>query len=101
MLSQDLDDKQKEGLKGFVDGCSNVLKELDKKLDKYGELKPIELNPGELKSGESKLHLGTGRRGVKRFWKRLKWDPEDFKGIQTRITAHITFLNNFQGRINK
>jgi hypothetical protein len=84
VLSTELDTQQRNDLGEIVDGCLNVLKELEQTLDKYGEFKP---GPGSV-----------GSR-VKRIWKRLKWEPEDIKGIRNRIIAHVTFLNTFQGRI--
>lgn len=84
VLSTDLDTQQTNDLREIVDGCFNVLKELEQVLEKYGELKP----------GQK----GVGNR-VKRTWKKLKWEPEDIKEIRSRIIARVTFLNAFQGRL--
>jgi Cdc6-like AAA superfamily ATPase len=34
-------------------------------------------------------------------WKRVKWEPDDIKEFRSRITANITLLNAFNGRITK
>jgi peptidoglycan hydrolase CwlO-like protein len=80
----DLNTQQKTELREIADGCLNVLKKLEKTLDKYGELK----------SGSGSI----GKR-IKRVWKRLKWEPEDIKELRSRIVANVTLLNTFQGKI--
>jgi Cdc6-like AAA superfamily ATPase len=67
-------------------GCRNVLDELQRILDKYGEL--------NYKTGS------VGRR-IKRVWKRLKWEPEDIKELRSRISTNIGFLNAFNGRLTQ
>jgi hypothetical protein len=80
----DLNTQQRNELREIADGCLNVLAELEKTLDNYGELK----------SGSRSV----GNR-VKRVWKRLTWEPEDIKELRNRIVGNVTLLNTFQGRI--
>ena len=35
------------------------------------------------------------------MWKRVKWEPDDIKEFRSRITANVTLLNTFNGRITK
>lgn len=84
LCDQELIDEQKVQLKEIAAGCRNVLDELEKTLDKYGELQP---GPASL-----------GSR-MRRVWKRLKWEPEDIKELRDRITSNITLLNSFQGML--
>jgi len=80
----DLDTQQKNELREIANGRLNVLEELEKTLDKYGELK-----------SDSKR---VGSR-VKRVWKRLKWEPD--KELRSHIVANVALLNTFQGKNNK
>jgi hypothetical protein len=34
-------------------------------------------------------------------WKRVKWEPDDIREFRSRITANITLLNAFNGRVTK
>jgi hypothetical protein len=61
-----------------------VLKELYDTLGRYQEL---DFNP--------KTFGGKARR----VWKRLKWEPEDIKGLRCRIVVNITLLNAFHGKL--
>ena len=35
------------------------------------------------------------------MWKRVKWEPDDIREFRSRITANITLLNAFNGRVTK
>ena len=79
-----LSDQQKAEVGHILNGCRNVLEELEKTLEKYGGL---ESSGGVL-----------GDR-MKRMWKRLKW--EDVSEFQDWIASNITLLNAFIGRISR
>ncbi|KAH8645974.1 hypothetical protein BGZ60DRAFT_535757 [Tricladium varicosporioides] len=81
---QELSNSQKTQLKEIAASCQSVLDELEKTLNKYGELK----------SGPARL----GAR-VRRVWKKLKWEPEDIKELRGRIVSNVTLLNSFQGML--
>jgi len=84
LYDQELIDQHKVQLKEIAAGCQNVLHELEKTLDRYGELQP------------GPVSLGAR---VRRVWKRLKWEPEDIKELRGRIVSNITLLNSFQGML--
>jgi hypothetical protein len=73
-------------LKKIASGCWNVLYTLEQTLEKYDELKPGH---------------GSVGKGVKRAWKRLKWEPEDIRELRSRISSNIGLLNAFTGRITR
>jgi peptidoglycan hydrolase CwlO-like protein len=83
---RELNDQQKRDLEDIDKGCRNVLDELERILDKYGELRS---------DTES-----IGKR-IKRVWKRLKWEPDDIRELRDRITSNVTLLNTFLGRISR
>ncbi|RYP22843.1 hypothetical protein DL765_001439 [Monosporascus sp. GIB2] len=65
--------QQKADLRQIASSCHNILVDLEKTLDKYGEM---EHNRGNL-----------GER-VTRVWKKLKWEPEDIRDLRNRITSN-------------
>jgi hypothetical protein len=69
-------------------GCRNVLEELKDTLEKHQEL-------------DSNSKARTFARKARRVWKRVKWEPDDIKEFRSRITANVTLLNAFNGRITK
>ncbi|KAF7555607.1 hypothetical protein G7Z17_g2037 [Cylindrodendrum hubeiense] len=83
IAEQEPDLSEKADLEIIANGCRNVLEDLENTLSKYYELRT-----------EPK---GFGR-GIKRAWKRLKWEPDDITEIRSRITSNITLLNAFSGR---
>ncbi|KUI71876.1 hypothetical protein VM1G_07859 [Cytospora mali] len=64
LVDYDLDCQQQTLLKEIQTSCENVLKSLEKKIGQY-----------------QGLDHGSGslRKGAKRIWKRLSWEPEDTK----------------------
>ena len=88
---RDLTDEQAKELAGITEGCHNVLKALDKTLEKYQELG----------SDNKNCDLKSFRFKARRGWKRLVWEPEDLKELRSRITSNITLLNAFNGRVTK
>lgn len=71
---------REESLGSLSVACREVLEDLEKTLDKYGEL-------------GSKTGSLSGR--VKRSWKRLTWEPEDIRVLRSRITSNIAMLNTY------
>jgi hypothetical protein len=86
LSDRELHNKQEAELREIVNGCKNVLNELEHILDEYGELK----------SGR-----GSVSKRVKRVWKRLKWEPEDTKQLRSRISTNIGLLNTFTSRLTR
>ncbi|OCL02380.1 hypothetical protein AOQ84DRAFT_382728, partial [Glonium stellatum] len=84
--NQELTSKQKTELSEIVCGCRSALEELEKTLDKYGEL-----GPGPV----------TVEKWTKRVWKKLKWEPDDIRELRNRIVSNVTFLNAFNGRLTR
>lgn len=81
-----LGDEQRTQIRDILDGCGNVLRDLEKVVNNYGELKS-----------------GTGSFGdrVKRVWKKLNWEPEDVRELRARVTSNIGLLNVFLARISR
>ena len=73
LSSQSLNGGQEAQLIILNDGCSDVLKDLDKLLKKYHS-------------------LGTKSQ---RTWDRMKWDLEDTQAIRERLTSNVTMFNAF------
>jgi hypothetical protein len=80
MDKQDLTDKQKQELSEITNGCHTVLKNLETVLGKYYE-------------------VGSSSQGLRKTWKRLRWEPEDIKELRGRITSNISLLSAFQAQI--
>ncbi|KAA8573430.1 hypothetical protein EYC84_005016 [Monilinia fructicola] len=76
----DLNAKQKNELKEIIDGCRDVLKDLQQMLSKYGKL------------GSDPRGLGEK---MKILWKRVRWDQKDINELRSRITTNVAFLDLF------
>jgi len=74
----DLEDQER--LKEVLQGCQNVLKDLDELLVRYGTMNS---DPG----------LGVGRAVD-----RVKWGQENITGLRMRLTSNTTLLNTFISR---
>jgi hypothetical protein len=86
LAERELTSQQKTQLHDIANGCRSVLDNLDKTLDKYGEL--------------ASVPESVGKR-AKRVWKRLKWEPEDIQELRSRISSNITLLNAFNGQLTR
>ena len=78
--------QREESLGSLSVACREVLEDLEKTLDKYGEL-------------GSKTGFLSGR--AKRSWKRLTWEPDDIRVLRSRITSNITMLNTYLQGISR
>lgn len=83
---KELTSQQKTELDGIVQGCNNLLEELQITLDRYQELDPGAKGP----SGRSR-----------KMWNRLTWDQKDIDGFRGRISSNIILLNTFLGLISR
>lgn len=83
---RDLSLEQEADLKEIVDGCGNVLNELDQVLQKHQDLNT---NPKSL-GGKSR-----------KVWKRFKWEPDNIRDLRLRIASNIGLLNTFNGNLNR
>lgn len=66
----ELNERQKMILRDITGSCHNVLLDLRKILDKYGNLQ---------------TRGGTFGNRVKRVWKRLDFEPEDIRQLRDRL----------------
>ena len=80
-----LTNQQIAALKDNLQGCENVLIDLNKVLDKYHELGDVG---------------GRTAQKSRRFWKRLTYEPEDVAGLRSRLSSNIGLLNSFSGSIS-
>jgi len=77
-----LSDAQRERLVEAAKACNDLLRELEKTLDKYSEIGNV------------------GKSGVgKRLWKRLKWERDDIRDIRGRIISQVSLLNAISDQI--
>jgi hypothetical protein len=83
---RDLTIQQHKDLDEIAQGCCNVLKELERILDKNQELSP---GPTGV-SGKSR-----------RIWKRVQWDQKDIEQFRSRISLNINAFNTFQGGLTR
>ena len=67
-------------MKSILEGCQNILSELERTLYKYTELESQQTSIG---------------RRVKRVWKRLSLEPADIRNLRSRVNDNITLLNAF------
>lgn len=75
--------EDKEKLKKVLQGCQNVLKDLDELLVKYEAMT----------SDTNKNGLGVGR-----VVDRVKWGQENITELRARLTSNTTLLNTFISR---
>jgi len=80
---RELDPEEKADLKSILDGCQNVLSELERTLDKYAELESPQTNIC---------------RKARRAWKRLSLEPVEFRDLQSRVNVNISLLSAFTSR---
>jgi len=71
--------EEQERLREILQGCSNVLKDLDNLLTKYKRLESPQ---------------GSGLRNLDR----ARWCQEDIVELRARLTANTTLLNTFVAR---
>ena len=77
---RDLSPKDETNLQFIIDGCQQLLFELQRTLEKYAELESPQ----------------SGMRGkMKRIWKRLTVEPEDIRNLRSRVNDNIVLLNAF------
>ena len=78
-----LDPESEKRLKEILQGCHNVLKDLDELLVKYGVMA----------SNTSQNSLAMGR-----VVDRVKWGQENIIELRARLTPNTTLLNTFISR---
>ena len=77
--STTLSDEKKQGGKEVLEGCRNVLKDLDALIEKYNAL--ASSNPSQV-------------------FRRIKLGTEDIVTLRARLTSHTTLLNSFIQRLD-
>jgi hypothetical protein len=80
---EELGSVEEEHLKSILNGCHNVLSELERTLSKYAELE----------SRQTSISLK-----LKRTWKRISLEPEEIRILRSRINDNISLLNAFSIR---
>ena len=78
-LRQQLDHQE------YIQGCENVLKDLEKIIDKY---EILDAHPA-----------GLGNK-LRRSWKRLKFEPEDVRDLRSRLISNVGLWNSFMGSLS-
>lgn len=81
-----LDDQEKQRLYSISQSCKEVLKDVQKELDKYQELG----------------HVASGVRGVSRkLWKSIKWDETKVNELRQQIAQKTSAFNIFLAATTK
>lgn len=86
LSEKDISDQQLGEIRNILDGCYNVLFEIETLLEKNLELE----------SSDRRL-----ANRARRVWKKVNWRPEDVHELRNRLTSHITMLNAFVCRISR
>ncbi|RYP28170.1 hypothetical protein DL767_007318 [Monosporascus sp. MG133] len=81
----ELNERQKASLREIAGSCRNVLLDLEKILDKYGN---------------RQTRGGSFGQRAKRVWKRLEFEPEDIRQLRDRLTSNATLLNTCIAQIS-
>ena len=76
-----LSNKKQEGGKEVLEGCQNVLKDLDTLIEKYKALAPTNANTSQV-------------------FRRIKLGTEDIVTLRARLTSNTTLLNGFIQRLD-
>jgi hypothetical protein len=77
----DLSSQQDIELQKIAGSCRTVLTEIETTISQY-------------------CGLNTSH-GIRRVWKRLKWEPDDVRDLRNRVCSNISILNAFNGRITR
>ena len=77
--STTLSDEKKQGGKEVLEGCRNVLKDLDALIEKYNAL---------------------ASSNTSQVFQRIKLGMEDIVTLRARLTSHTTLLNSFIQRLD-
>jgi len=79
LTAKNLNSEEQERLREILQGCSNVLKDLDNLLTKY-------------------KRLGSPEESSLRALDRARWGQEDIVELRARLTSNTTLLNTFVAR---
>ena len=79
--STTLSNKIQQGGKEVLEGCQNVLKDLDALIEKYNALAPASANTNQV-------------------FQRIKLGTEDIVALRARLTSNTTLLNGFIQRLD-
>jgi hypothetical protein len=77
---------QAQDLSSLVEGCRDILTELDAILVKFENLEPSQQKP---------------MAKFQRAWKKVKWDQEKIRDLRDRIISNSTLLNTFNQNLLK
>ena len=73
--------RQQQSSRECIQGCENVLKDLDKLIDKY--------------QGLDSKPVGFSNKS-RRLWQRLTFEPEDVRGLRLRLISNTGFCHTFR-----
>ncbi|PTB48044.1 hypothetical protein M431DRAFT_535830 [Trichoderma harzianum CBS 226.95] len=81
----DLGLEQTQEYQEVVTSCKHLLEQLKKSLEKY--------------SGVAEAAKSGKKAGIKRVWKRLKWEPDDIRDIRSQISFKIATLRSLNDQV--
>ena len=76
-----LDSQLKGDIRKIAYSCGDVLFEIERTLERYDD-------------------IDTGH-GIKKTWKRLRWDQDEVRELQDRVSYNINLLKGINGRITR
>jgi peptidoglycan hydrolase CwlO-like protein len=86
MSERELSEKQRSDLYSLMQGCRNVLKDLDTILDKYKDL------------GASSQNL---KARSQRAWNKVRWDQDQITELRHRIVSNMAILDAFNTSLTR
>ena len=93
--STTLSTKKQQGGKEVLEGCQNVLKDLDALIEKYNALGPANLPEGQ---GHATRLLANAN--ASQVFRRIKLGTEDIVTLRARLTSNTLLLNSFIQRLD-
>ncbi|KAF7546323.1 hypothetical protein G7046_g9333 [Stylonectria norvegica] len=85
--SAQLSETQSRHLLTVVSTCGALLREVEAVIAKYTDVNTP-------KKG------APAKEKARRFWKRLKWEPDDVRDLRSRINAQVSILNSLSNQIH-
>lgn len=86
MSERELSEKQRSDLQSLMQGCRDVLKDLDTILDKYKD-------------------LGTSSQNLKvrsqRAWNKIRWDQDQITELRRHIVSNTAILDAFNASLTR
>ena len=93
--STTLSNKKQQRGKEVLEGCQNVLRDLDALIEKYNALAPANLPEGQ---GHATRLLANAN--ASQVFRRIKLGTEDIVTLRARLTSNTLLLNSFIQRLD-